>query len=484
LRHRTFRVSETSALFLSLAMSVACSDAMDPRENSPPTLTLIHPASPESSVFTSTTVELVAQASDLEDGDLSAQIEWSSTLDGVLGTGATIQTALTEGFHTVVAEVRDSRGAEASASRDFTSVAFTWTAVAAGATHTCGISMQGLAYCWGSSASGVLGNLSVPDPAVPTAVAGGHSYEAIAGGYAHTCAIRFMSGAVCWGGINRDYGALGNGDLAGSSTPVGVIGGEQLVQISAGEDYTCALSVSGAPLCWGTNWYGNLGTGMASGDLSESAVPLAVDRQESFSSIRAGPRHACGVTVDHAAYCWGDGWVGELGDGSVEGASPTPVLVAGGIAWSTVVPTGYMTVALDTLGRAYFWGSRVNMNGQSNQGPSDSQLTPDTIPTMEEFVDLVAGENYACGLRAGGAVLCWGAGYSQVTSPRGTHPSPVPAGDSRTYVAITGGAGHVCGVTTDAALYCWGSGTAGQLGHGFFSSSGTIPVRVRDPDPQ
>lgn len=62
-------------------------------------------------------ITLRATAQDRVDGDLSGAIEWSSSLDGPLGTAATLTvTTLQAGQHTITARVRDSSGTQAAAS--------------------------------------------------------------------------------------------------------------------------------------------------------------------------------------------------------------------------------------------------------------------------------------------------------------------------------------------------------------------------------
>lgn len=64
-------------------------------------------------------VDLRGQASDSEDGDLSAQIAWTSDIDGSLGTGSSITAPLSFGEHTVTASVTDSFGNTATAEVKF-----------------------------------------------------------------------------------------------------------------------------------------------------------------------------------------------------------------------------------------------------------------------------------------------------------------------------------------------------------------------------
>ena len=59
-------------------------------------------------------VTFTGTASDLEDVDLSAGIDWTSNLDGPLGTGASIPSTLSSGTHTVTASVTDAGGKSAT----------------------------------------------------------------------------------------------------------------------------------------------------------------------------------------------------------------------------------------------------------------------------------------------------------------------------------------------------------------------------------
>lgn len=81
-----------------------------PASNVAPNVTITAPADGHS-VVESTTVEFVATATDPEDGDLSASIQWTSSRDGAIGTGPTLNTAvLSVGVHDITASVVDSGG--------------------------------------------------------------------------------------------------------------------------------------------------------------------------------------------------------------------------------------------------------------------------------------------------------------------------------------------------------------------------------------
>ncbi|MEM9593333.1 MAG: hypothetical protein AAGD06_03680, partial [Acidobacteriota bacterium] len=68
-----------------------------------------------------TSVTFTGAATDAEDGALTGSLSWSSSLDGVIGTGGSFSTsALSVGSHTVTASVADSGGLTASASVNVT----------------------------------------------------------------------------------------------------------------------------------------------------------------------------------------------------------------------------------------------------------------------------------------------------------------------------------------------------------------------------
>lgn len=84
-----------------------------PPTNTAPTVSITAPAS--GSTFASgAEITFSATASDVEDGDLSSAIAWTSSIDGAIGTGASISAVLSAGTHTITASVTDSGNLSAS----------------------------------------------------------------------------------------------------------------------------------------------------------------------------------------------------------------------------------------------------------------------------------------------------------------------------------------------------------------------------------
>ena len=154
-----------------------------------------------------------------------------------------------------------------------------YTAVAAGGAHTCAIDTESAAWCWGANNSGQAGDSTATTTlTIPTEVAGGKLFTSLAAGSAHTCAITPDFAAWCWGRIRR--GRLGDGTGVDRRVPTLVIGGGLYASISLGDLHTCAMTTTGSAICWGNNSVGQLGDGTQAGEGESDR------RQEALSPIR------------------------------------------------------------------------------------------------------------------------------------------------------------------------------------------------------
>ena len=160
--------------------------------NAVPTVTIAAPAA-GATFAPGDVVRLVATATDVEDGDLTARVSWSSSLDGALGTGGTIATArLRSGTHVIRASATDRGGKTASAEVTVTVNAppmVTITVPLAGATFVPGDAVRlqgtatdaedgdlGAAIAWASDLDGALG--AGTDVTVPSLRSGTHTITA------------------------------------------------------------------------------------------------------------------------------------------------------------------------------------------------------------------------------------------------------------------------------------------------------------------
>jgi alpha-tubulin suppressor-like RCC1 family protein len=199
-----------------------------------------------------------------------------------------------------------------------------WTQVVTGAEHTCGLASDQTAYCWGVNSRGQLG-IATADTLTrfsPVAVYGGFKFTAVTAGVAHSCGLTVDKTAFCWG--QNQSGQLGDGTLFSRVAPTVVAGGLTFQSIGAGEQFTCGLTTAGKPYCWGAIQGGTV-----------QASPQAVPSAPTFASISVGGGHACGLTSDGTAYCWGANNGGQLGD-STATTRTSPVKVLGGFKFASI----------------------------------------------------------------------------------------------------------------------------------------------------
>jgi alpha-tubulin suppressor-like RCC1 family protein len=78
-------------------------------------------------------------------------------------------------------------------------------------------------------------------------------------------------------------------------------GATRFTTLAVGGDHTCGLTADGAAWCWGRGRDGELGDG-ASGD---RAIPVRARGDERFAALALGERHSCGLTTDGRVVCWG-----------------------------------------------------------------------------------------------------------------------------------------------------------------------------------
>jgi len=282
---------------------------------------------------------------------------------------------------------------------------FTQISVADNGAFTCGLTSAGQAYCWGNSFNGQLGDGSGPGEGTavldPKPVVGGHSFKQIVAAGGHTCALTTNGAAYCWG--RNSLGQLGTGNDTPSSSPIPVSGDLTFRQIDAYTSNTCGVTTAGSAWCWGEGWSGILGNG----DDSDSDVPVPVSGGHTFTSVSVGLWMACGVTTAGDGYCWGMGAEG-LGTGTGTLESQAPVPVTGGLKWKSIRAGGFVACGVTVTNVGYCWGQ--NVFGVLGIGITRENFNrPMPISGGLSF-DHVMADFHACGLTVDGVAYCWGDG--------------------------------------------------------------------------
>jgi len=211
--------------------------------------------------------------------------------------------------------------------------------------------------------------------AVPVLVSGGLTFDRISTSPSrsdHTCGLTSDGTAYCWG-RNSD-GQLGDSTLAPTLTPTPVRGGLTWAELDAGRKISCGIASDGLAYCWGQNIWGSLGLGFTS--TTDILTPQPVADGYTYKYIEGDWWHTCAVGTDDVSYCWGEGQAGKLGDGS-DTTTVSPSRVLGGLAFVEIQPGHSHTCGLATDGLVYCWGLKESLGAGIEDWRS---LTP--IPVL------------------------------------------------------------------------------------------------------
>ncbi|PKU60727.1 serine/threonine-protein kinase-like protein CCR4 [Dendrobium catenatum] len=135
-----------------------------------------------------------------------------------------------------------------------------FTAISVGGDFVCGLHDSSIARCFGSNASGVVGNEPKGE------------FASIAAGTQHACAVSISGELVCWG----------------AGAPQGTV--SEVSSLALGDGRTCAIRINGTVSC--------LGAG--------AELPPDFETAQ-FMSVEARGGAFCGVlTENYSVICWGN----------------------------------------------------------------------------------------------------------------------------------------------------------------------------------
>jgi len=348
-----------------------------------------------------------------------------------------------------------------------------WLDADGGLGHTCGIKTDGdRLFCWGAGDHGQLGNGSNGDELYPVEIGLESSWSAVAAGGSHSCAISSENSTLlCWG--NNSDGQLGIGLPGDQNMPMEVSENPGWSAVSAGVHHTCGI-LDTAVWCWGKNSEGQLGNGT----YDSSDIPVQIydtGEEKTWLDVSCGSKHTCAVTDGREIYCWGNNDSGQLGNGT-NTPSPVPVEIHSivGSFWHYVACGHRHSCGIKgnlLVRNAYCWGE--NGNHQLGDGTTTDSSVPVLVGsgsgiTLTDIITAIeAGEAHTCMRGDSGAIYCWGsnAGGQLGIGSREEQGTPVAlSGSDWDFIAT--GASHTCSIVIDGLLFCWGSNEKGQVGDG------------------
>ena len=367
-------------------------------------------------------------------------------------------------------------GTASSASSAVTPAVVTAVEISAGGNSDtfCARLSNGTAECWGRNAYGQLGDGSTTNRSTPVAVKGVGgaglltSVTSLGGGQEHRCAVLTSGGLACWG--RNASGQLGDGTIVDRPTPVrvanasgGLLGdilSTRVASVAGGYYSTCAVLVSGAVLCWGSNNHGLLGDGTTTTRLKPVSVTGVggTGTLSGISAVSSGGVTMCALQASGGVVCWGYNELGAVGDGSTTVRfSPVQVKGVGGsgtLSGVSAISTSNRTACALVSGAVYCWGAALDGSVTA------SGVTPSQVPgaggsgTLSDVSSISGDSNQTCGVLSSGNVVCWRTGVASMSRSG--------------VIALAGGGNSThCSLLDAGSIRCWGGINAyGQFGNG------------------
>ncbi|MEI4235092.1 hypothetical protein [Roseovarius sp. D22-M7] len=317
--------------------------------------------------------------------------------------------------------------------------------------HTCATRLDGARFCWGANDNGQLGNLSSPANITNmTAIDDTGNYTAIYSSDSAACALRVDGTLWCWG--SDASGVLGNGAGGGGTALSEVDGGGTWKSVGMSTtgpnaEHACAIKSDDTLWCWGANDHGQVGVGVTGGDYQS---PVQVSPGTTWKMVAAGhwqngDGHTCAIRSDDTLWCWGINSEGQLGIGSTVDQN-APVQVSVGTTWKYVdLGSSRSSCAIRSDDRLYCWG--VNKDGKFGNGTYSSSNVP-VVSGTATWSSIESGSRTSCGIQLDGSYWCAGVYNGNTFKPYQTGQTFIrqgAQGDERS---------HICAMRSDDTWWC------------------------------
>ncbi|KAK5604819.1 Regulator of chromosome condensation [Crenichthys baileyi] len=305
--------------------------------------------------------------------------------------------------------------------------------------------------------------------------------QVVAGGMHTVCLSE--TGHVYTFGCN-DEGALGRdtSEEGSEMVPAKVELSEKVVQVSAGDSHTAALTEDGSVYIWGSFRDNNGVIGLLEA-MKTCPVPVKIPLTESVVKIASGNDHVVLLTLDGNLYTLGSAEQGQLGRvpehfsnrGGRKGLErllvPQMVKLKGKVHFTDAFCGAYFTFAVSEGGYVYGFG----LSNYHQLGTKSTKMcfVPVKLTCFKNsttaWVDFSGGQHHTLCLDAEGQVYSLGrAEYGRLGLGQGAEEKsePAPVTGMEPAKGVSCGASVSYAVTRAGSVYAWGMGTNLQLGTG------------------
>ena len=260
-------------------------------------------------------------------------------------------------------------------------------------------------------------------------------------GWRHTCGIVEDGSLNCWGGSPYEMERL-SGEILAIEVPSDKDGLPfyDWINVSAGHGHTCGIRRGGRLLCWGNNRVGQ--TDVPVNDEGEPYMDWVM-----VTAGGASSSFTCGLHTSGEVQCWGYGEQGQTRPPHDENNQP--------IRTWTYIKAGYQHVCgrLEDASVRCWGASDFEQSTSPTEAEIDALAQDSVEGTEAPWKTVGAGYAHSCGLRSGGAILCWGLDTERQSSP----PTRDERGARIPWVTISVGGFHGCGLDDRGSIRCWGS---------------------------
>lgn len=363
--------------------------------------------------------------------------------------------------------------------------------MACGENHTLVVDDSGDVYAFGHNALGELGDVTCDNKTSPVHVEVPGKVVQVAAGNELSFALCSNGDLYAWG--DDTSWQMGDGMNISRMEPEKVM--EDVKAIAAGSTHALAIKKDNSLYVWGSNENGALGIADTECDQTNEAgtacQSTAYKLMDDVISISAGKNYSMAVTSDGTLYAWGYNVDGQLGlaqtDSTNADGEPyqsTPAKVMDGVS-KVVCGSRYHAMALTSDGTLYSWGNEsVGSVGITEVDNQTDMIQTTPVEIMTDVRDMAAGSAHSVALKNDGSVYTWGVNnYGQIGIAKGefqysigeedVYCQATPKKIMSNVAAISAGGFMTMVRKEDGLLQTFGCNLFGQLGIGSEDSTPT-----------
>lgn len=368
--------------------------------------------------------------------------------------------------------------------------------MACGENHVLAVDASGEVYAWGHNLKGELGDVTCDNKNAPVHIEVPGKVVQVAAGNELSFALCKNGDLYAWG--DNESWQMGDGMNISRMEPEKVM--EDVTAIAAGSAHALAIKKDGALYVWGRNKNGALGIADSECDQKDAegiaCQSTAYKLMDDVVSISAGQDYSMAVTADGTLYAWGLDSDGQLGlkkpdsvSDSKQAYQSVPAKVMDGVS-RVICGSHYHAMALTESGDLYAWG-KASVGSISTLDVDDTKNQIQTVPLkiMSDVKDVAAGSAHTIALKNDGTAYAWGVNnFGQLGIKRGQFTYTIgeetifcqakPKKLAENVEAIAAGGFMSMYRTKDGVLRTVGCNLYGQLGIGSDESSITTPHAV------